>query len=324
MNLDEVIACGIPSNETDARHILGVTDSADYRTIRKAYRGLAGQIHPDRFADDPSQSAQATEAMQIVNAAWEIIEALHKIGSLGRSQQKSRSGRTSRANRWQAVARAPNADECDLCGSWPAKPVRIRSLSTILIWFSPGKFDGTTCQSCGTALLWNALRRTMIGGWWGIATIATPIYLLTHLNMYLELSSMSPPSFRDVNVATPFRGPVTPPRNPLKSVGPLLATGIAVFIFGWFVYTSATTPTSSQRPSGDARTQTTPADDTFTPSISVGSCMRDSGVDMVARADCSGDHDYVVDAIVRSPEACPASTQYAANVGAEIACLRVR
>ncbi|MCX6391364.1 MAG: J domain-containing protein [Actinobacteria bacterium] len=317
-DLTRIIGLGIPSTESQARAILGATGTADYRTLRKAYRRLAGEAHPDRFANDPSLTTQATQAMQVINAAWEIIDGLHGIGALGSSpsQEAPRTSGT-RSSQWNPTMRVPRADECDLCGSWPAQHVHIRSLTTVLIWFSPGNYQGTVCRSCGTALFRNALRRTMIGGWWGIATIATPIYFLLLLGAHSKLKSMRPPAFRDVNVAAPFRSPVVPPKSPLKSFGPMLMTGVALFITLWFIYNIATAPTPST--TSDSPSQS----DTITGAVTIGTCFRAAGSEMVNQVDCSEPHNYIVTSTGTNSLDCPATGAGYVSTDPGVACLTV-
>ena len=52
---------------------LGVTPSATAKEIRKAYLRRARALHPDRQLDRSEADARrAEEAMQVVNAAWDL------------------------------------------------------------------------------------------------------------------------------------------------------------------------------------------------------------------------------------------------------------
>jgi len=65
----------------DPFSVLGVSREATDDEIKKAYRKLARENHPDKFTD-PAESARASEKMKEINAAYEEI-------------QKIRSGRSS-------------------------------------------------------------------------------------------------------------------------------------------------------------------------------------------------------------------------------------
>lgn len=53
--------------------ILGLTAGASLAELKTAYRQLAKQWHPDRFAQDPEKLKQATTQFQRINEAYEIL-----------------------------------------------------------------------------------------------------------------------------------------------------------------------------------------------------------------------------------------------------------
>lgn len=59
-----------------AAEVLGVREDSGERTIKAAYRRLAVRFHPDKNRDNP----QATEAFQLIGAAYEFLCRDHGIG----------------------------------------------------------------------------------------------------------------------------------------------------------------------------------------------------------------------------------------------------
>ena len=57
---------------SDYYDVLGVAENASPSEIKKAYRGLAMELHPDRRPDDP----RATERFQLVKNAYEILSKI--------------------------------------------------------------------------------------------------------------------------------------------------------------------------------------------------------------------------------------------------------
>lgn len=53
----------------DFYKILGITKSAQLHAVKKAYRKLAKELHPDKNKDDP----QASQKFQDLGAAYEVI-----------------------------------------------------------------------------------------------------------------------------------------------------------------------------------------------------------------------------------------------------------
>ncbi|HJR10184.1 MAG TPA: co-chaperone DjlA [Rhodanobacteraceae bacterium] len=64
------------SNGPDPYAVLGVPRDADERTIKRAYRKLISEFHPDRLGNMPEDLRRRAEARASeINAAWERIQA---------------------------------------------------------------------------------------------------------------------------------------------------------------------------------------------------------------------------------------------------------
>jgi DnaJ-class molecular chaperone len=55
--------------EQDYYNVLGITQNANTEDIKRAYRKLAFQYHPDRNQNDP----EANKKMQVINEAYSIL-----------------------------------------------------------------------------------------------------------------------------------------------------------------------------------------------------------------------------------------------------------
>src|SRR5581483_9094244 len=60
----------------DPYTVLGVARDADERTVKRAYRKLIGEYHPDRMSGAPEELRRRAEARASeINAAWERIQS---------------------------------------------------------------------------------------------------------------------------------------------------------------------------------------------------------------------------------------------------------
>lgn len=59
---------------------LEVSYGADLETVRKAYRRLMREYHPDNFTDDPQKERMATELAQELSVAYEKIKEYLESG----------------------------------------------------------------------------------------------------------------------------------------------------------------------------------------------------------------------------------------------------
>lgn len=74
--------------------ILGVGVRAPAWFIKRKYRQLVKAWHPDRFSNDPTAQATATERMKLINAAYLRIKdaPFRKVASLETRTRQSRPG----------------------------------------------------------------------------------------------------------------------------------------------------------------------------------------------------------------------------------------
>jgi molecular chaperone DnaJ len=92
--------------EKDLYGVLGVAEDADEQTIRRAYRKLARELHPDTHPDDPDAGEQFKE----VTAAYDVIgdaakraeydEFRHAVAGPGVWDSQGAPGRDSDARVW--------------------------------------------------------------------------------------------------------------------------------------------------------------------------------------------------------------------------------
>lgn len=74
--------------------VLGVSENATDEEIKKAYRKLAKQYHPDNYVDNPLKDL-AAEKMKAINEAYDQIQ---KMRSGNYNSQNSQNGGYSNAN----------------------------------------------------------------------------------------------------------------------------------------------------------------------------------------------------------------------------------
>ncbi len=88
----------------DYYKILGVEKSADAKEIKKAYRRLARQFHPDMNPGDKAAESRFKE----INEAHEVLsdpEKRRKYDELGQNYQRWQQAAANRRIRLDAVAR---------------------------------------------------------------------------------------------------------------------------------------------------------------------------------------------------------------------------
>lgn len=86
--------------------LLGLQPGASATEIKKAYRQLAKQWHPDNFPNDPAQRQQAEEKIKQINVAYEALKSLDPV-STG-PQERSAQTYTSTPTKTKTYTR-PNS-----------------------------------------------------------------------------------------------------------------------------------------------------------------------------------------------------------------------
>jgi hypothetical protein len=215
-------------NELDARAVLGVSETATFKEIKTAYRSLVRVYHPDRAGSDAESQAKATQVMGRINEAWNTIESRESAGLLGSKDYTSST--RSDSSSWSVARRKPNSNECELCGSTPAQKFSLKGNRVFITSLQRIGYDGVLCKSCALAFGREALRQTMLFGWWGIWFFLSP-FVIVYLGIQLiHVNRMKEPQYRDARVITPFDVPMASQPSPLKQPGPLAVAGVAITV----------------------------------------------------------------------------------------------
>lgn len=81
---------------TNPYEVLGISENASDEEIKKAYRKLAKQYHPDNYTDNPLKDL-AAEKMKAINEAYDTIQKLRANGGY-HQQQSNGYGSTGNSN----------------------------------------------------------------------------------------------------------------------------------------------------------------------------------------------------------------------------------
>ncbi|MER8183286.1 hypothetical protein [Kitasatospora sp. NPDC094015] len=83
---------------------------------------------------------------------------------------------------------------CRFCGSVPAVPASIRGHQGILVVMRFLKLTGPFCRTCGIAAHRNMTAKSLVEGWWGIASfVINPLTMLVNLPQRWKISRLAPP-----------------------------------------------------------------------------------------------------------------------------------
>jgi len=243
--------------------ILGLEPTATLPEARRAYRARARQVHPDRVED--STRARAEAQMAELNEAWTVVETYLRTGEAAPSTRPARSGpepsratgpsssgaaaqppppprarprQTSQRPRPERPAptpRAPGAQECTICGWWPAAPLRLRWTTGLIFVWSVTTVVQTLCRRCGDSVYADLQARSLVRGWWGLlAPVANLVNLARNAAAIGAHRRLPEAEYRSPEVRTPLLWPSV--ATPVTSrPGPLLATTTAVGILVLFL-----------------------------------------------------------------------------------------
>lgn len=220
---------GITLPAMDAYAVLGVDPVASDKDIRDAYVRRSKLLHPDQHVNaDADVQAEATRAMQEVNAAYRVIGNPTLRADYDRQR---RSGANASPRQPQSNRRPPSPTECLACGSTPATPVTLRREAGFIIWRSRSKVAGPFCQTCGMSLFREMQNSTLLRGWWGVISFfANLSSIFWNLNARRHLKRLGPPTSRASDVEAPLPGPI-PVGAPLHRRAGIYVTAAALAIF---------------------------------------------------------------------------------------------
>ncbi|MGD9940942.1 MAG: DnaJ family molecular chaperone [Clostridia bacterium] len=74
---------GPPAKLSAAYKVLGLPPNAPFEQVRKTYKQLLKQHHPDKHGSAPDAQKKATETSARINDAYRVIETWHETGALG-------------------------------------------------------------------------------------------------------------------------------------------------------------------------------------------------------------------------------------------------
>jgi len=283
-------------NENLAREILGLSPSSNFRAAKTAYRNLVRIHHPDRAGSDPAAQNRASETMSRINEAWEYLEQREKAGVYGTTDSSTSNSYSSHV--WIKV-RARRPDECELCGSAPAKRVDVRGLQQIIFRYALIGYKGVLCKSCAQSAGREALRTTLLQGWWGLLWFINYYFVISLLIKLFNVGRMKSPSFRDIRVVAPFDIPLFPGRHPLRQPAP-----VVFFIGASLLLVSSIFSSSSSTTSSSSNSTTSNASTSATSELRCWTEQESSG--LVRGVDCSSPSAYFIEiAQVYVAERCP-------------------
>jgi hypothetical protein len=257
-----------------AHATLGVDVDTPLDEVKRRYRMRAQMLHPDRLGEQPDLQAEAHRAMSDLSEAWETVATADRQG---RRAARSESTDPQPAG----STRLPRAGECDLCGCLPARRVKYRALTGLIILWRNRGLDLELCRPCGKGAFRAVQSDTLVTGWWGIFAVYANLVVVVWnvVNLAGHQRGLPQPSFRDPAVASPFPPglPLAPPvlRRPASILATLVAAAVMFFLI---VVAPDGTNAQSDNPPAPAPSPSTTVDPV------IGTCLDANG----SVADCSG------------------------------------
>lgn len=112
-----------PSFRGDPYRVLEVSFDADDGEIKRRWRQLAREHHPDRAAGDSTEATRLTGRMARINAAYDLLRDPVRRERYDASQGRRHTSRGSRAGgRGAAPGATPGATQWPDQGSWAGPP----------------------------------------------------------------------------------------------------------------------------------------------------------------------------------------------------------
>ena len=117
----------------DAYRVLGLPPGVPLRLVKRTYRNLVKQWHPDRFANFPARRSEAEERIKLINLAFEQVQQQGELLALAiRAQQMRRppsSTRESSPSSSETKTKSPRSRRsCQHGKSAMASPLRKTTL----------------------------------------------------------------------------------------------------------------------------------------------------------------------------------------------------
>ncbi len=134
----------MPATTLDPYATLGVPRGADERRLRDAYRRLSRQHHPDRSTDP-----RATERMQRINRAWEIVSDPVRRARYDAETRIARQ--PDAASHWASTMARRRAQWAPPPTTWSAQAASSRAYPPPPVTFDDG--DGPSWRAIATVLL---------------------------------------------------------------------------------------------------------------------------------------------------------------------------